>query len=246
VVIEAMRMGKGTTTLHYIFDPLCGWCYGASPLVSAAREFLPIRLHAGGMMTGAQRQPVTPQLRDFVLAHDQRIAQLSGQPFGEGYRNGLLRDGGAVFDSEPPITAILAADAVAGRGLDLLQRAQRAHYVEGRRISEDTVLAELAADIGLDAASFAAAVQRLRGQATAAHIAASRTLLAEVRGNGFPTFVIEREGRRQRLDISPFIGNIQGWRNWLGSHVAPQASRAGEPIACAQEGCALPGSETSR
>jgi putative protein-disulfide isomerase len=25
------------TTLHYIFDPLCGWCYGAAPLVAAAR-----------------------------------------------------------------------------------------------------------------------------------------------------------------------------------------------------------------
>lgn len=26
------------TTLHYIFDPLCGWCYGAAPLVKAAQS----------------------------------------------------------------------------------------------------------------------------------------------------------------------------------------------------------------
>lgn len=25
-------------TLHYIHDPLCGWCYGAAPLVKAARQ----------------------------------------------------------------------------------------------------------------------------------------------------------------------------------------------------------------
>ena len=61
-----------TATLHYVFDPLCGWCYGASPLVAAARERLPVRLHAGGMMTGAQRQHITPQLRQYVLAHDER------------------------------------------------------------------------------------------------------------------------------------------------------------------------------
>ena len=24
-------------TLHYIYDPLCGWCYGAKPLVQAAQ-----------------------------------------------------------------------------------------------------------------------------------------------------------------------------------------------------------------
>ena len=23
--------------LHYIYDPLCGWCYGAKPLVQAAQ-----------------------------------------------------------------------------------------------------------------------------------------------------------------------------------------------------------------
>lgn len=53
-----------------------------------------------------------------------------------------LRDSGAVFDSAPPTTAVLAADAVAGRGLDLLARIQTAHYVEGRRIADAAVLAE--------------------------------------------------------------------------------------------------------
>ena len=24
--------------LTYLFDPLCGWCYGASPLLAAARR----------------------------------------------------------------------------------------------------------------------------------------------------------------------------------------------------------------
>ncbi|EOD5239980.1 DsbA family protein, partial [Vibrio parahaemolyticus] len=22
-------------TVHYFFDPMCGWCYGASPLIEA-------------------------------------------------------------------------------------------------------------------------------------------------------------------------------------------------------------------
>lgn len=232
-----------TPTLHYIFDPLCGWCYAASSLVTAAREQVAIRLHAGGMMIGAQRQPVTPQLREFVLAHDQRIAQVSEQPFGEGYRNGLLHDAGAVMDSEPPITAILAAEVVAGRGLDFLQRAQRAHYVEGRRLAEYPVLAELAADIGLDRAAFAAAIERLRGPATAAHIAGSRAFLAEVGGQGFPTFVLQRGARRQRIDISAFIGDIQGWRDWLSSNVDPAGRAVDKPFICSPEGCALPGAK---
>lgn len=52
--------------LHYIYDPMCGWCYAAAPLIAVAREVpnLDIVIHAGGMWTGAQIKQVTPQLRD--------------------------------------------------------------------------------------------------------------------------------------------------------------------------------------
>ncbi|KHM01031.1 hypothetical protein KV24_16495 [Enterobacter hormaechei subsp. xiangfangensis] len=65
-------------TLHYLYDPLCGWCYGASPLLAAAREVtgLDVRLHGGGMMTDANRQPVGAGLRHYVMPHDLRIAHL--------------------------------------------------------------------------------------------------------------------------------------------------------------------------
>jgi len=26
------------TTLYYLFDPLCGWCYGAAPAISGLRD----------------------------------------------------------------------------------------------------------------------------------------------------------------------------------------------------------------
>ncbi len=124
------------TVLHYIYDPLCGWCYGAAPLIRAARDVLPVLAHAGGMMAGASRQTVSATLRNYVMPHDRRIAALTGQQFGDAYFNGLLHDQGALFDSEPPISAVLAAESLAGRGLDLLARIQIAHYVEGRRIAE--------------------------------------------------------------------------------------------------------------
>ena len=57
-----------TATLHYIYDPLCGWCYAASPLLQAAASLpgLDMQLHAGGMMSGSRRQAVTPALREAV------------------------------------------------------------------------------------------------------------------------------------------------------------------------------------
>jgi putative protein-disulfide isomerase len=214
-------MTASNPTLHYIFYPLCGWCYAAAPLVEAARALpgLDIALHGGGMMTGGNRQPVTDALRRYVMPHDERIAGLTGQPFGEDYFNGLLRDSGAVFDSEPPTMAILAAQALGGRGLDLLQRIQRAHYVQGLRVADPAVLAALAADIGLDPAAFGAAFAAAQGAETASHIAASRQLLARLGGSGFPTLALERAGACTLLEPSRYLGRPAQWQADLRARI---------------------------
>lgn len=208
-----------TPVLHYIYDPLCGWCYGAAPLVRAARDVMTVRAHGGGMMTGSRRQQVSPQLRDYVIPHDQRIAQLTGQPFGDAYFEGLLRDHEAVFDSEPPIAAVLAADAIADRGLDLLACIQTAHFVEGRRIAEPSVMIELAEEIGLEKAAFATAFDATTGATLQAHFNESRALLAQAGGGGFPTFVLERDGRLSPLDTGAYSGRPDAWREYLASQV---------------------------
>jgi putative protein-disulfide isomerase len=150
----------------------------------------------------------------------------------------LLRDLGAVFDSEPPITAMLAADALRGQGPELLARVQTAHYVEGRRIAEAGVLVELAVGIGLDAEAFERAFLQLQGDTTREHIQASRALLARVGGSGFPTFVQEHDGRLQRLDTQAWYGSPQAFAAWLREHgqETPGASLTG--AACSIDGCA--------
>lgn len=198
--------------LHYIYDPLCGWCYGAKPLVQAAQGVLPVIAHGGGMMTGANRKAVSPQLRNYVMPHDRRIAEYSGQPFGEAYFEGLLRDETAVFDSAPPIAAVLAAEQIAGRGIELLGRLQSAHYVEGRRIADQSVLLELATEIGLEPLAFEAAFQSAN---TEQHIKDSRALLAKVGGQGFPTLALERNGQFTLVDVSPWLGKPEAFAAWL-------------------------------
>lgn len=201
--------------LHYVFDPLCGWCYAAAPLIKAAREVIPVVGHAGGMLAGPRRRRITDDWRDHVMPHDRRIEMLSGQPFGTAYFDGLLRDHAAILDSAPPTTAMLAADQLGGRGLDLLARIQTAHYVEGRRIAEREVLTELALDIGLERERFVAAFDGLAGAPTEAHFAQSRQFLHEIGGNGFPTFVLETEQQRELVASANFLGNPQAWKMHL-------------------------------
>ncbi|WP_012746895.1 DsbA family protein [Variovorax paradoxus] len=232
-------------TLHYIFDPMCGWCYAAAPLVEAARGVpgLKVAFHGGGMMTGANRRAITPQWRDYVMPHDRRIAELTGQPFGEAYFDGLLRDTGAVMDSEPPTTAVLAAEALReGGGLDMIHRLQRAHYVEGRRVADADVLTALATELGFDAGAFASAFSRLGGEATSRHIAASRQLLQRAGGQGFPTFVLaQADGSEGRIEIGPWLGRTEEWKAQLAGLVLPSpATAAGAgPTSCGPDSCAV-------
>ncbi|MGO4814582.1 DsbA family protein [Cupriavidus sp. 2MCAB6] len=236
-------------TLHYIYDPLCGWCYGAAPLVRAARAVpgLALALHGGGMMTGANRRRISPQWRDYVMPHDRRIAALTGQPFGERYFEGLLRDEQAVMDSTPPTTAILAAQSMGGveAAADLLARLQHAHYVEGRRIADAHVLGDVAVQAGLDPQRFADLCLDIGAGQTQAHMADSRALLNRLGGQGFPTFALERgDGRFAVLDVGPYLGDAAAWQDSLARAVAQQGAGgtdgAGGP-ACDAQGCDLPG-----
>ncbi len=209
-----------TPILHYIYDPLCGWCYGAAPLVAAARAIVTVRPHGGGMMAGAGRQTVTPQLRDYVMPHDRRIAALTGQPFGAAYFDGLLRDSAPVFDSAPPIAAMLAAEQLAGRGLDMIESLQIAHYVEGKRIAEPAVLLATAEAIGLDPAAFAVALGEQTGDAVQRHIRETQQFMREVGAGGFPSFVLETGTSRQLLDLSAFLGRPDALQDWLRTALA--------------------------
>jgi putative protein-disulfide isomerase len=199
-------------TLHYIYDPFCGWCYGAAPLLKAAEtmEGITVQLHAGGMMTGSRKQRITPEWRSMVMQYDQRIAAMSGQKFGDAYRNVLLQDPTAVFDSEPPTTAILAATQFA-RGLQMLHRVQDAHFIEGQKIADPGVLVELATEIGMDRQAFAKAYAAQVGERTSDHINESRQALAQAGGMGFPTFVLEAKDSHVRLDHGPYLGKAEAW-----------------------------------
>jgi putative protein-disulfide isomerase len=208
--------------LHYVHDPLCGWCWAAAPLIEAARGLLPVQAHGGGLFMGHSRRTMGADWRAYVLPHDRRIAELSGQPFGAAY-DALLNDPAAWLDSEPPIAAMLAADRLGSRGLELLARMQRAHYVEGRHIAKPTVLRELAEELGLGGEAFATAYSACIGDATRTHVQASHALLARLGARGYPTLALEQDGRWEVVDVGRYLGRVGDWCEWLQGRASAPA-----------------------
>ena len=202
-----------TAVLHYIYDPLCGWCYGAEPLVTVATQIegLELALHAGGLWPEPTHLP--PETRRYIRQADARIASMSGQPFGEAYLEDLLLDPTMVLDSRPPIAAILVAQSLApDKALPMLRAIQRAHYVEGRRVVKTEVLRDVAIACGLDRVSFETALGTARPEE---HIAETQRLMQQVGAGGFPTFVLEIDGRLFGVPHQHYAGDPAGFRGWL-------------------------------
>ena len=207
------------TTLHYVYDPLCGWCYGAAPLLEAAAGIpgLQVALHAGGLWLGPRRQQMGQALRDHVRPHDERIQALTGQPFGERYFNELLLSDGLFLDSEPPIRAILAVTELGGDGLSLLHRIQQSHYLDGQWVGDQAHLALLAQEQGITAEAFAQTCQKVD---LAGHLAQSQGWLRQLGGQGFPTLGLMLGESLIPLPVSSFLGEPQAFASHLAALMA--------------------------
>ena len=189
--------------LHYVYDPLCGWCYAATPMVDAvAAAGIPLSLHGGGLWDAP-----TKLARDklaYIRQSDARIGALTGQRFGDAYLDGLLGDSATVFWSQPTIAAVLAAGEVEpGAERRMLHAIQQAHYVAGLRVAEPDVLTAVAVGIGLDREAFAAA---FAPDAAAAHIEHTRGFMAQSNLRGFPGFVLENGPELVRAPHEDFYG----------------------------------------
>ncbi|MFS6620503.1 hypothetical protein WHK16_14350, partial [Staphylococcus aureus] len=110
-----------------------------------------------------------------------------------------------------------AADAT--KAYPMLVAIQDAHYRRGLRIVEPQVLTELAEGVGLDGAHFAQALARADGHVLFEHVQASRRLLDEAGGHGFPTLLLEIDGRRALLPHHTYYGRPDAFVQMLAAQL---------------------------
>lgn len=194
--------------LHYLYDPFCGWCYGASPLVTAADQIddLDVEVHGIGMLSGDKSKMVSPEWRDFVRPHEERITAYSHQVFSEAYLKNVLESQDVLLDSSPPIGAMLAAEKLDGRGLEMLKRLQRAYYVEGRPIAALQTIAEVAEEQGYDTQEFMQAFEELSQTALGEHLEQSHILMERLNAHGVPAFFLEVDGQFELFHFGHYLG----------------------------------------
>ena len=202
-----------STTLHYLFDPLCGWCYGATPALStlAAAPGITLELTPTGLFSGQGARPMSDDFAAYAWSNDRRIARLTGQSFTDHYRQSVLGDRRQDFDSGPATLALTAVSLTAPtRELEALKAIQRARFVDGQDVTHAPTLATLLRSLGLEAACamFESADADLPG-ANLARTGRAQALMREFNARGVPVFIADTGTRRWMLNASGIYANPQ-------------------------------------
>ena len=176
--------------LLYVYDALCGWCYGFSPTLKAFAETHNARVDvlSGGMIRG-EREGMLSEVAPYLRTAYKDVERRTGVKFGEAFVE-VLTNGDLYMTSEPAAALLAWARMQApGRDLEAAHELQQGVYYHGHGPRSGALARHLAAALGLDgdAAVSAMTSEEYRVQAER-DFAISRQL--DVRG--FPALFLAR------------------------------------------------------
>jgi len=209
-----------TKTLTYLFDPLCGWCYGASPAIQQLGQHPTIRLELAptGLFAGVGGRTLDAAFAEYAWSNDQRIEKLTGQRFSEDYRTQVLGQHGSRFDSATTTLALTAVALTAPeRELEALKVLQEARYIHAQDTGSVPVVTQLLHGMGLGAAAerLAAGDAALQA-ANAARIQKAQSLMRTFGAQGVPALLVTDDNGSRLLRGNALYGSF----DVLRSHIA--------------------------
>ena len=177
--------------LWYFADPMCSWCWGFTPVIETLRDEYHDRMKIALVLGGLRHEtaPMTATQREDILHHWRAVQARTGQTFR--FDNALPQ--GFVYDTEPACRAVATAGGIEpSLTFPLFKAIQEAFYRGGRDVTQPGVLAEVAAELGVDGRvfldAFASDAARSRTQA---HFRQARQ--AGVRG--FPALIVQQDAQ---------------------------------------------------
>jgi len=205
-------------TVIYIFDPLCGWCYGFSgtmvELFNKRKEDFNFEVLAGGMITGSRIVPFST-MHGYVSGAYKRVEEMTGAKFGAPYLNELLPSA-TLMNSEPPSRAFVTFRSfLPDQVVPFAHALQKKQYMEGRDFNDPSVYAELATEFGLGADAF---FERYESDEMKHQTTQDFQWSQNAGVQGFPTVVLKNKqgyylvsnGYRTLADVEKVIETIQG------------------------------------
>ncbi len=147
-------MSKPDKELILVADPMCSWCWGFAPAMTAIRrdfgDVVDISVVVGGLRPGTT-ETMTEAMKGEIRHHWEHVTEASGQPFDYGF----FERQGFIYDTEPGCRAAVSVRELEPEAaLDFVEILHRSFYAENKDITDAGVLAELAAGAEIDPDAF--------------------------------------------------------------------------------------------
>jgi putative protein-disulfide isomerase len=144
--------------INYIFDALCGWCYGFSPVITQFyenhQEHIDFRVISGGMILGEREGPIG-EVAGYIKEAYQQVEETTGVKFGQGFLKNVLEPGTTHFTSLPAALAMATFRMYQpDNTVAFAARMQKAIYDEGLPPAKAQTFGHCAEDFGMNSKDF--------------------------------------------------------------------------------------------
>ncbi len=187
--------GQEKPQIIYVFDPLCGWCYGFSPIIHKAyetyKEKADFKVITGGMVIGAQIGPIG-KISQFLKGATARVTQRTGAVFSPLFLDTILTEGTQILSSmEPSIAVQICKVEKPDRVFEYLSELHKEIYMSGLKTAIPSDYNRLAKKMGFDQNTF---IHQL-GEETFKQMALSDFQEASTLGiDSYPALLIHKKG----------------------------------------------------
>jgi len=199
----------------YVYDALCGWCYGFSQVVMQFQEkykdSLSFEVISGGMITGSKIGPIG-EVASYISWAYKDVEKATGVKFGDEFLNKTLKNGDAIFTSIPPAIALSVLKNLDPKNsIRFASELQKAIYYDGIEPENLEAYGQIAFKFGLDAKSF---VLKMKDPLNKKLAEDDFKKSDELNVSGFPTIFIEINGTYHKIG-SGYMSFNELERNYL-------------------------------
>jgi len=132
--------------LIYIYDALCGWCYGFTPVIEELLQRfgdeMEVDVLSGGMFLSANHRPASAMYNYISQAHIQ-VEAVTGVKFGPAFLEEYLRTDDIMDSEKPSIALTVFKQYQPAKALSFAHDMQLALNYEGKSLNEDDTYRQL-------------------------------------------------------------------------------------------------------
>jgi putative protein-disulfide isomerase len=181
------------TTLIYVHDPMCSWCWGFADVYEQLLQKLPAEIVIRRLLGGLAPDSEVPMPESMQAMLQQTWRRIETMIPGKQFNFEFWSKCTPRRSTYPACRAVIAAREQGEQNDPIMTRAiQQAYYQQARNPSDHETLVKLAAEIGLDAKRFAS---QLLDEKTHQQLLDEIDSARSIGIDSFPSLMLEQNGR---------------------------------------------------